>query len=104
MDYFLVAVIAFFCGWVARQVVAIIHLRELINNLEQEQAEEQEQERMISISIEKHNDEFLVYDNNSKFLVQGSNREEIETKLSNMFPGKRFACQKDNLKEVGFFR
>lgn len=101
MDYLLVAIIAFWFGWSLRQAVALWKLGQFAKQLEQEI---EQQEKQIPISIEKHNDQFFVYDENSNFLVQGVNREEIEKKLSSMFPGKNFACNKDNLKEVGFMR
>ena len=103
MDYLIVALLSFYFGWLARQVVAIWRLHKFVSQAEEyiEEAEKSD-EKIIMVSIEKHNDQFLVYDENSKFLVQGINRKDIEDKLVSMFPGKNFGCKKENLKEVGF--
>ena len=103
MDYLIVGLIAFYFGWLARQLVAVWRLHQFVSQAEEYIEEEQKREdKVIMVSIEKHNDQFLVYDENSKFLVQGTDRKDIEDKLVAMFPGKNFGCKKENLKEVGF--
>jgi len=103
MDYLLVAIFAFWIGWTLRQAVAIWKLGQFAKQLEQE-VKQDEEDGMIFISIEKYNGQFFVYDKDSNFLAQGLTREEIEKKLGDLFPGRNFACKKDNLREVGFMR
>jgi hypothetical protein len=36
------------------------------------------------------------------FIVQAKNRPELEEKLENLYPGKKFGATPANLKEIGF--
>lgn len=88
-------------GWNARELHAKSTLKKLALTL-QEKLEEDEENR-IRVSIELHNNHFYVYDTeNNKFMAQAGTREELENILVERFPGKKFACSEENLKEVGF--
>lgn len=109
MEFIVLIVVVFsffiwgvFCGWNAREEYAkkiiqkhfVQNTEELIKEIEKD---------VKHIIIEKHNDIFYVYDKSTKeFMAQGSSQQELERALSSRFPGKRFACQEDTLREVGF--
>jgi hypothetical protein len=105
MEFILLAVLIFVVwimgavsGWNAREKYAKQQIDKLF-----EQIEEVEDEELIHIVIEKHNDMLFVYDKDTKqFMAQGSSKEDVEKVLVERFPGKRFACTESILKEVGF--
>jgi hypothetical protein len=73
----------------------------LANNEEIE--EEETAEEVIRITIEKDNGILFVYhEQDSRFIAQANSREELENKLKELFPGKRFGCSPENLKQCGF--
>ena len=95
---FVVWIMGAVSGWNAREK----HAKQQIDKLF-EQIEEVEEEELIHIVIEKHNDMLFVYDKDTKqFMAQGSSKEDVEKVLVERFPGKRFACHESTLKEVGF--
>jgi len=87
-------------GWNAREKHAKKQVEKHFKNIQE--FEEQEEE-LLHIIIEKHNDMLFVYDKDTEqFMAQGSTREAVEKVLVERFPGKRFACHESTLKEVGF--
>jgi hypothetical protein len=85
-------------GWNAREK----HAKKQVDKFF-EQVDEAEEEELLHIVIEKHNDMLFVYDKDTKqFMAQGSTKEAVEKILVERFPGKRFACHESTLKEVGF--
>ena len=98
----IVWIIGVVSGWNARESHAKTQVEKHFKNI-QEFVEEQEQEELLHIIIEKHNDMLYVYDKETKqFMAQGSSKEDVEKVLVERFPGKRFACHESTLKEVGF--
>lgn len=104
MDFlilFLVAVVSFVWGWNTRERVAIRQSNRFFENLAKREIEEQQ--NLIRIKIEKHNGVLFAYhSDNSLFIAQANNKQELEEKLVELFPGRRFGCSEENLKEVGF--
>lgn len=96
-----VAVISFVWGWNFREAVAQRQNRRMFERMVENAIEEREQ--LIRIKIEKHNGVFFVYhEENSLFITQANDKKELEEKLCEKFPGKRFGCSEENLKEIGF--
>jgi len=105
MEYLILVIVAFSLGWKTREIFAVWKSNKIIKHLEEQATEQLEEIKkdFISIVIEKHEDTFFVYDmNTNTFMAQGASRKELEQKLGEMFPGKRFAVTPENLKEVGF--
>ncbi len=104
MDFlilFLVAVVSFVWGWNTRERVAIRQSDRFFENLVKKEIEEQE--NLIRIKIEKHNGMLFAYHSeNSLFIAQANGKEELEEILKQKFPGRRFGCSEENLKEGGF--
>jgi hypothetical protein len=97
---FVVWVIGVKAGWDARER----HVSKITKQfLDAMQDAEEEEEELIHIVIEKHNDMLFVYDKDTnQFMAQGTTKEDVEKVLVERFPGKRFACSESTLKEVGF--
>lgn len=104
MDFLIllgVAVVSFIWGWNTRETVARKQSERFFQRLVEREIEEQEQ--LVRIKIEKHNGMLFAYHaDNSLFIAQANDRKELEEKLCEQFPGKRFGCSEENLKEVGF--
>jgi hypothetical protein len=97
-----VAVVSFVWGWNTRERVAMHHTNKLLEDL-MTHAVQEEKEQLIRIKIEKHEGNLYAYHyENSSFIAQASDRKELEKKLAEKYPGKRFGCTEDNLKEIGF--
>ena len=89
-------------GWKVRETFARQQIDAMLDNIETKAIEEIK-EKLIKITIEKHNDMFYVYDmEDNTFMAQGSTKEQLEESLRTRYPGKTFAADNDNLKEVGF--
>jgi hypothetical protein len=104
MEIFIVVgllIIGFFIGWNLRERVAAITAHKLL--AEFDHIEEETSEEVIRITIEKDRDTLFAYHkDNSQFIAQGNNRAELEKKLAELFPGKRFGVTPQNLNEIGF--
>jgi lipopolysaccharide biosynthesis regulator YciM len=97
---FVIWIMGALSGWNAREKYAKKMVEHHFKNI-QEFVEDQEE--LLHIVIEKHNDMLFVYDKDTEqFMAQGSTREAVEKVLVERFPGKRFACHESTLKEVGF--
>jgi hypothetical protein len=97
---FVIWIMGALSGWNARENHAKKQVEKHFKNI-QEFVEDQEE--LLHIVIEKHNDMLFVYDRDTEqFMAQGSTREAVEKVLVERFPGKRFACHETTLKEVGF--
>jgi cytochrome c-type biogenesis protein CcmH/NrfF len=95
---FIVWILGGVYGWHARERYAKRQMEKFFD-----QVEEANEEELLHIIIEKHNDMLFVYDKDTKqFMAQGSSKEDVEKVLVERFPGKRFACPESILKEVGF--
>jgi len=88
-------------GWRAREQHAEKKMKNMLGELQNE-IENQHKDH-IYVTIEKHEGVLYCYnkDNNS-FMAQANDHEELEKKLREMFPGKRFAATQENLREVGY--
>jgi hypothetical protein len=94
--------IGFHLGWNARERHAKEVLKSLVQDIEEDTQREVD-ESEIKITIDKHNDCYFVYRmEDQTFMAQGKTRNELEHNLMKLFPGKKFACTRDNLVEVGF--
>ena len=110
MELILLVVYTFFIwvmgavsGWKAREEHAKNVTEKLINHL-QESVQQQVEESVINITIEKHNNMFYVYDRETnEFMAQGSSKDEVETNLQKRYPGKRFGCSESVLPQTGFY-
>lgn len=96
-----VSVISFVWGWKTRETVAIHQTNKMFETIAHKL--EEEESNLIKIKIEKHDGILFAYRyDDSMFITQASDRKELEEKLSEKYPGKRFGCTEDNLKEIGF--
>ncbi len=85
-------------GYDAREQEAIRKLDGLMDAFA-----EQEKENTIRVKIERVDDTFFVYnEDNSSFMAQGKNKNEIARILKERFPDKKFAASEENMRQVGF--
>jgi Na+-transporting methylmalonyl-CoA/oxaloacetate decarboxylase gamma subunit len=90
-------------GWKAREEHAKKVTEKFIEYL-QESGQQQVDENVIQINIEKHNNVFYVYDKETnEFMAQGSSKDEVETNLKKRYPGKSFGCAESVLSQTGFY-
>ena len=105
MEIFIVVgtlIVGFIIGWNLRERVAIIKTNNFLAELEKD-IEQEEAEEVIRITIEKDsNNLFAYHKDSSQFITQAPNREELEKKLAELFPGKTFGVTPQNLIEIGF--
>jgi len=98
---FAVLIVGIHWGWTAREAVAKKKTELLLSKLQE--MEEEQPEDIIRITIEKDNGTLFAYhEHDSLFITQANSREELERKLRELFPGKRFGCSPENLKQCGF--
>jgi hypothetical protein len=96
--YISVIVIAYKIGWLAREY----HAMATINKMNNIKMFKERHGDIIPIVVEKHEDTFYVYDGLEKtFMAQGKTRKDLEIALDIRFPGKKYAAQPSNLKEIG---
>jgi hypothetical protein len=104
MDIFIVVgaiIIGFSLGWNLRERVAIVHANKLLAQLQE--VEEETPSEVMRITIEKDSDTLFAYhEGSSQFITQAKNREELEKKLAELYPGKTFGVTPQNLIEIGF--
>jgi hypothetical protein len=105
MQFLLLVVVfflGFYAGWKFRALYTALITKHYMENV-QKQIEQQIKNDYVYVTIEKHNDMFFVYDQTTnRFIVQAKDRDTLESELQKIFPGKRFACTPENLKEIGF--
>jgi hypothetical protein len=90
-------------GWRAREQHAKNVTEKFIEYL-QESGQQEDEENVVQINIEKHNDVFYVYDKEThEFMAQGSSKDEVETNLKKRYPGKSFGCSESILSQTGFY-
>lgn len=95
-----VMTLGFIWGWVSRERAAVAKVHKMMEHIE-----EQASEDLIQIIIESHNDHYYVYAVEDRtFMAQGSTKQELEDNLAKRYPGKMFAANPENLKEIGFTR
>jgi hypothetical protein len=105
LEFFVMAIIValvyltgFKRGYEAREREAIKKLDGLMDAFE-----EHEKENTIRVKVERVNDTFFVYnEDDSSFMAQGKNKNEIARILKERFPDKKFAANEENLRQVGF--
>jgi hypothetical protein len=101
MEELLLIIIALAVGWFAREWLALYQMNRLMNRIEVHVDEEME--NLIPITIEYVDDKFYVYQQDGEvFMAQGKTRHELEENLMKRYPGKKFAANNSNLREVGF--
>jgi hypothetical protein len=101
MEELLLIIIAFAIGWFAREWLAMYQMSKILRRMEIHVDEEME--NMIPINIEYVDDKFYVYQQDGEvFMAQGKTRKELEENLMKRYPGKKFAANTNNLREVGF--
>jgi len=102
MEFFLLFIVAFFMGTVYGWNLRERHAKKFIESLA-EAAQEEEDDTVVRIFIERHNGQLFAYHkDNSRFIAQASTRNELEQKLNEAYPGKRFGVSHTNLLEIGF--
>jgi hypothetical protein len=91
-------------GWGLREKYAAFQIKRFLSEVEEAKVEEDDSdEPKIPINIEVHNNHYYVYHkDNNQFMGQAGSREELEEVLMERFPGKKFACSAETLKEIGF--
>jgi len=59
-------------------------------------------ENVIQISLERHNDTIYVYDRQTKqFMAQGKTGKEVEDELVAKYPNKKFAASTEDIIKSG---
>jgi hypothetical protein len=102
MEFFLLFILAFFIGAVHGWNLREQHAKKFIESLA-ESAQEEEDDNVVKIFIEQHKGQLFAYlKDNSRFIAQASTRNELEQKLNEAYPGKRFGVSHTNLLEIGF--
>lgn len=116
MDYFIVAIIAFYLGWklseklmwftfgkMMREAgVSNKDLDQFINHwapsLRKEAEEEQPQ---IEVRLEQHNQTLYAYrKDNEEFLGQGADQDELFKRIADRFQNVKFVIRKDDGAEL----
>lgn len=96
-----VFLVGFLMGWKVREIHAIHRGRQIIRKLAEEEAK-QIKDNYIKIKMELVGDEIFVYSGEDHmFLAQGSSLKEVEEKLNERFPGKKYLIEEGNAEEVG---
>lgn len=86
-------------GWHLREKVAEHKMHKMMETMEHLQEEEDDR---IPVKVERVDEQFMVYDEiNGQFMAQGNTWSDIENRLIERFPGKRFRASIENLKEMG---
>jgi hypothetical protein len=94
----IVYVLGFKRGYEYRETLAVNKIQETIDRMEEEITD-----TLVKVKLEKVQDVIYVYnEETSEFMAQGKDNESISVILKDRFPGKRFAADEDNLREVGF--
>ena len=102
MELFLTILVSFYFGWVLREVHAKLKIRSMIEEVEREEAEQKPKD-VILIKIEKNEHGFFAYHaKDMMFIANGATRSELEQRLDDRYPGKKFGVHPENLKEIGF--
>jgi len=100
----LIFIVGMIAGWFYREHRARVQVLKLLKvpvDLTKLATLSSDEDR-LAIKIEKHDGEFFVYSaENKEFMANGSTRKELELRLETRYPGQRFECHPDNLKEVG---
>ena len=99
---YLIFIAGFLIGWKFREYTAVRKINKMLQQVEQESKKEPNK---ISVKIEKHNDVFYLFNmDTDEFLIQGKDKEEIQTNLKRRFGNvdMAFHATSDNIKEVGF--
>jgi hypothetical protein len=89
-------------GWRAREVHAQMIVSEFLkdHDLSKDEAKE-----LIPIHIVTENGVMYVYHNDTnEFMAQGNTKEDLEKNLESRFPGKRFACEKEDMQKAGLVK
>ena len=95
-------IIGFSLGWNLRERVAVVKAHRMLSEIEQELDQDTDPE-VVKITIEKDNGILFAYHkDSSQFITQANDRKELENKLSELFPGKKFGVTPKNLIEIGF--
>ena len=106
MEYILlllVFLVGILWGWRLREKAAIRTMKKMIDSKEELSEEEQDDLLRIPVTIERIDGELMVYSiKDSSFMAQGFDWDEIEDRLNERFPGKKFHATRENLIEMGF--
>lgn len=103
--FIVVGIGSFLAGWYIREWYATFLMNRFLSRVEDRtlDALEKIKQNVLKIKIEKHEDRLFVYSlDDHEFMAQGGTREELEDALRARYPGKTFAAEEANLKEVGF--
>ena len=85
-------------GWYARERHAKRTIDRFFSGVE-ETIDEQVNESVIPIKIERHSGVFYVYNKDTEeFMGQGNTKKDLEFNLAKRFPDKKFAADKESLK------
>jgi len=102
IGYIIIFVVAFIFGWNCREHAARRFVDKFLTE-ELDTLQRQVDEHSVSITIERHGEMYYIFQkDDSSFMAQGSNRDELENSLAKKYPGKRFYASPENLREVGF--
>ena len=87
-------------GWKYRERTAI----KLLQEIEISEFEDHLKNSSISITIERDNGVIFCYNKNSgDYMAHGDDWDQLTEHLVTRFPDKKFVCDEDNLKEMGFY-
>jgi len=87
-----------YCGWIAREKHAINVIEQIAEKINVQEV----LSNVIPVTIEKVDGMLYVYNGeDNTFMAQGKDRKSLEAALEERFPGKTFAANSSNIKEVG---
>ena len=87
-------------GWRLRERAAERKMKHVMDAIQEAEAEEDEDR--IAVTIEMVGDQLMVYDMFSgQFMAQGADWDAIQQRLKDRFPGKTFQATKENLDDMG---
>lgn len=83
---------AFHFGWTAREIWAKHQVKKIHQEIEDNlfQAQEQIKDNIIPMRVEKHNNEYYLYNTiNQSFICQGKTKDDLFDKFSIAYPKKK---------------
>lgn len=106
MELFIAIFVSIFIGyrlgWTGRETHAKRVLKQYAESLEKDQIDSK-RDGMVELIIERHPEGFFAYHReDNSFAAYGETQEMLEGNLIDRYPGKRFAIDPSNVKEIGF--
>lgn len=100
---FLIFVFGILVGWKLREWAAVRAVNNMIRMAEEiEHTEKEQEDTVLQIKVEQHENMFLVYNEDSgDFMAQGNTFEDAQEALIKRYPNNKFIIKEDNARAMG---